>query len=278
MGNKLIEMGSPYVIDPHTNQISTTYPDTRSNARHYVMWSGGTDSTLLLYELLKAYGPHKVTAISYKYPWLASGKVKSEKDHRLAFAAKMNIQGLGGFQSTEVNITQETISGGFLASSAGAGLPQALAWLLSVPIYAEQDAYVYDGGIRNDDLTLRMEAYHSIIRGIAGVMQKGITFRTPYIYLTKAQILEKLIAYDLYDCTWYCEIPNEENTPCDHCVPCRTHIAALNELILYHPHDSIGMKAREYLTTIVTRMGNHPDYHSDSKPEAYVVADEKVNP
>lgn len=219
----------PYVCGK--NQIEATYGLEGTGKDHFVMWSGGCDSTMLLYELLRHYGPEHVIAISYVYPWLPAQKVQNEKDHRTAFIAAMKLRGLAGFRNMELKITQENVIGSTVWVNQGAGLPQALAWMLSVPLYATEGSYIYDGGIRNDDLTLRLEKYHEMFRGLAGVMRRDITLREPYLYLTKANIIEKLIQADLYNLTWFCETPNDGMIRhCGRCTPCKTHHNALIEL------------------------------------------------
>lgn len=219
----------PYMYG--ANQVALTYEDAQDRHDHYVMWSGGCDSTMLLYELLRAYGPERVVAVSYIYPWLTAQKVQNEKDHRIAFMAAMKLRGLGDFRNLELKISQNNVIGDTVWVNQGAGLPQAVAWLLSVPIYASDDSYIYTGAIRNDDLTLRLESYHELFHGLTGVLRKNIKLREPYLYLTKANIIEKLIKEDLYDLTWFCENPSDGHiTPCGRCVPCKTHHSALIEL------------------------------------------------
>jgi len=186
----------------------------------------------MLYELLDAFGADKVCAISYKYPWLLDSKKRSEEIARDAIKAHLATLGprFTKFQHVEITVGQKMLSGPFLDTNQAGGLPQALAWLLSVPIYATDGSYIYDGGIRSDDLTLRLEEYHMMFRGVAGVMRKNLTLREPYLYYKKADILAKLITYGLYDITWFCETPNDVSVPCYRCNPCTTHIAALIEL------------------------------------------------
>lgn len=224
-----------YPFCPHHNQIQLGDNWERGkDAKHYLMWSGGTDSTLLLYELLDTYGADHVIAISYIYPWLLSDKASSEKIAREAIKAKLNTLGpkFANFSHTEITVSQEQKTGSFLQAIQGGGLPQAVAWLLSVPLFAEENSYIYDGGIRCDDLTLRLEDYHRLFTGVAGVMRKGLTLREPHLHYTKANVLERLIEYDLYDIAWYCEQPDGVMKPCRKCTPCITHIAALIELYL----------------------------------------------
>lgn len=239
--NDIIQRAIPYMKSQ--NQIQSNYRDydTGSDSKHYVMWSGGCDSTLLLYEVLETYGPDNVIAVSYNYPWLLKEKAKSEEIHRKAFKAKlmtMNKTYAGKhINQLEFTIDMTCVSGSF-QNIYGAGLPQAVAWLLSIPICAKDNAYIYTGAIKSDDLTLQLEAYHEMFSGISKTLNRKIYLREPYLYLTKSNVIEKLIRYGIYDSTWHCEIPSDVNTPCYECVPCKTHIAALTELS-FGPKDDI---------------------------------------
>ncbi|MCM1221204.1 MAG: 7-cyano-7-deazaguanine synthase [Lachnospiraceae bacterium] len=250
MAKRVIDQSIPFIKE---NQITATWGTDGNDSNHYLMWSGGTDSTLMLYELLDAYGADRVCAISYRYPWLLENKRNHEEIAREAIKAHLATFGpkFTGFKHTEIVVDQVTKSGGLLQTQQLGGLPQALAWMLSVPMYADQSSYIYDGGIKCDDLTLRLESYHQLFRGIAGVMRKDLTLREPYLYYTKANVLAKLIEYGLYDITWFCEMPGNDNKPCYHCTPCSTHIAALVELsIADWPSELVKKKALHELNRI----------------------------
>lgn len=246
--NDLIERAIPYF--PNANQVSVNYrdgDDPKPGAKHFVMWSGGCDSTLLLYEVLETYGVENVVAVSYNYPWLLKNKRESERIHRNAFKQKMATRNsswaAASINHMEFDISMNTISGK-MQDIYGAGLPQAVAWLLSVPICAREDSYIYTGAIKCDDLTLQLNSYHEMFTGIANTLNRKIYLREPFLYMTKANVIEKLIRYGIYDSTWHCEIPKDVNTPCYECVPCKTHITALTELSLGNNDDIVTITAK----------------------------------
>ena len=246
MKRKTIEPGLTVSVGLTKNHIITSYQDVDDNNNmHFVLWSGGTDSTLLLYELLAAYGPDKVVAVSYVYPWLTDEKIENERIHRKAI--KENIKLLLSLKQDirhiEFNISNEMISG----EGTGLypyGLPQAVSWLSMIGMYLPQGSYVYCGAIRNDDLTLYLESYHKMFEGMADTLQRDITLREPYLFYEKYQILDKLFQYKLYDSTWTCEMPLGLNKPCTKCQPCKTHYNALLMLIEYGSDELIKMQAK----------------------------------
>lgn len=217
------------------NQVTETYEDVEPRMHHYVMWSGGTDSTLLLYELLDTYGAEYVHAISYNYPWLYEDKYQSEKVYREKFIEKMKTKGSRyyPFSYNEFNTTVESYVGDNIHPLYGnrPSYPQAVAWLLSVGPYIPDRSYIYTGAILDDDLSFRREYYREMFTGMCGVLGKYLMLREPYALLKKHEILDKLIEYDLYDCTWFCELPpNGPETKCCKCNPCLLHMRSLSAL------------------------------------------------
>lgn len=244
------------------NQLASyaTEDNNREDAIHYLMWSGGCDSTLLLYELLERYGCERVVCVSYKYPWLLDSKYQTEKLHREAFKAKMKLRGdkFANIRHTEFTINQDTITGPMLNTHCG-GLPQAVGWLLSIPVYVVSGSYVYDGGIRCDDLTLVLEDYHKLFKSVSNVLSRNLILRQPYLYLEKYQIVEKLFQYDIYEETWFCEIPQAIGVHCGECTPCKTHIAALNVLANTTNDDFIRLRANKELEKIKELLAKNKD-------------------
>ena len=233
------------------NQIKYQYDNDPENSIHYVLWSGGCDSSLLLYELLDAYGCNRVVAVSYKYPWLDKEKYETERLHREAFKAKLKLRGekFANINHTEFNISTKTVSGNNIDTAPG-GTPQAIAWILSIPLYAPSGYTIYTGAIKGDDLPLFIHEYSEIFSNIAKVLKRDINLRTPYLYLNKSQIIQKLIEYDLYEETWFCEEPKDVNKPCYKCTPCSTHISALCSLELMTTNDFIRSRCQKELAKI----------------------------
>lgn len=250
---KNVEPGLPVSdIDINTNHIKFSYETTNVDAKHFVMWSGGTDSTLLLYELIMAYGAENVFAISYDYPWLLENKKLSEKSHRDLFKSKLEcMKYMNGnkINHTEIKISHSTITGKHLYASPG-GLPQAVGWLLSIPIYIPNDSYIYLGSIKDDDLTLHMGDYHKMFESMSNVLFRNIILREPYLYFDKYQILDKLFQYGLYDTTWACEMPQEINIPCGKCQPCIHHILSLQYLTNNGSSDYVKIQSKHALDEI----------------------------
>lgn len=238
---------------PGENQVSLTYKDDpkNENGLHFLLWSGGCDSTLLLYELLEAYGCERVVAVSYKYPWLGDKKYETEKMHREAFKSKVKLRGekFANIRHTEIEFNQKTMSGDHLLHHGG-GYIQAVAWLLSIPIYTLHGAMVYTGIINGDGLPLMIQEYSALFKNLSNLMNRDIHLRIPYLSLTKSQVIEKLFHYDIYEESWYCENPPSIGKSCHKCTPCITHLSALTALILTTEDKFIRLKAEKELDKI----------------------------
>ena len=226
----MIERLHPINKNKQAGQLAFYNPD--SDAKHYVMWSSGCDSTLLLYELLKKYGPDKVIAISCKFPWLNKKKASHEVIFRQRFIddLKRRNTGLSGFTHYTIDVNwqyrpKDSKNGGYHSS----GLLQPYSWLtIALPLMKPND-WFYIGTIRGDDLvTLYLRQFQDLFEASSKMLNKEIHLCMPYVGYTKANVIAKLIEYGIYDLTWFCEKPESPTSgPCTNCHPCKTHIEAL---------------------------------------------------
>lgn len=226
----MIERLHPINKNKQAGQLAFYQPDPDAN--HYVMWSSGCDSTLLLYELLKKYGPDKVIAISCKFPWLNKKKASHEVVFRQRFIddLKRKNTGLSGFTHYTIDVNwqyrpKNSKNGGYHSS----GLLQPYSWLtIALPLMKPND-WFYIGTIRGDDLvTLYLRQFQDLFEASSKMLNKEIHLCMPYVGYTKANVIAKLIEYGIYDLTWFCEKPESPTSgPCTNCHPCKTHIEAL---------------------------------------------------
>ena len=224
--------------------------DNNYNKKHIVLWSGGCDSTLLLYELLESYGSHNVIAISYNYQWLDSTKAQIEHNHREAFKGKMKLLG-DQFANFSHSVFEINNTNGFLNFGGSmTGLPQALGWLFMVPMYANEDSYIYAGYVKEDDFSAGGYRHHytNIFDSVNKLIGKdNMTLRLPYTQRSKNEIIEMLIKNEIYNDSWYCEMPPSKYLTCMECHPCQTHLAALTYLSLFSKDTYVKLTAERKL-------------------------------
>jgi hypothetical protein len=196
-----------------------------------LLWSGGTDSTLLLYDLLAAKYSHddkkrgqyvelkagdKIRTISIYHPQQA-GYIENHKarQHLLPILRKKY-----DFPHGEISISQDGID------IAPGGMPQPMIWLLQASQYLEKDEDLYAGYVEGD------QVWHyraSLVYAFQYVQE--FTHRTgklvlPLEWTTKSEVLYNLQKLRLLNHTWHCELP-VEGKRCKHCPSCTNHDTAL---------------------------------------------------
>lgn len=220
---------------------------------HIIMWSGGCDSTLLLVDACEAFGANHVVAVSYKYPWLDPAKCENERHHREILKAKLKLRGYD-IRHTEFDISHNKLSGAPI-HVVSSGLPQSIAWLLSVPLMCVKGSIIYTGDLKSDE---------EIVKNISKVLDRDLEYRHPYRSISKADVIERLMYLDLYDDVWFCEIPNDVNEICAQCIPCKTHMQALYCLWKTSSDEMIRSKSKHELDKF-DEVLNEQHMHEDVK-------------
>lgn len=245
-GNKNVKYINHTVGQPGrflSNIIASNYENDINNngdRKHILNWSGGTDSTLCLYELCEAYGAKNVIAVTMHYFWYNKAKYFGEKIKRNRFKKFMHekFPDNSDFTHIELQVNSEILQGDESTYVKAGGCFQAPGWLLTLPQYCDDDSVLYDTSVRNDDLSLMYnDNLIATVDNVAYMLGRKIEFRQPYIYLDKSVILYRLFQENLYEYTWFCETPGRGgySAPCQHCVPCKTHLTALIKLLVDHP-------------------------------------------
>lgn len=236
------------------NLLDLIYHDySDKHQHHFVLWSGGTDSTLLLYELLQKYGSNHVTAVSFEPECLLSMKIKNENASRELFKLYCDRLGDHYYQFRHFTLTMSYKSTGMTGPfHLNAGYGQSVFWLSLASVYSCDNAYIYTGAIKDDDLTFytNQASYQKFFEGINGLLKKNLILREPYLMMEKYKIIIKLIEYDLFDMTWTCENPSEYNVPCKRCKPCITQYNALTMIDkgkIDNVSDKVRLKVKEIL-------------------------------
>lgn len=240
-----------YSKDNMIKNFNINSKESDFNTKHYIFWSGGNDSTLLLYELLNRFPQENIIAISYQFPWLTEHKMESENNFREKFKNLMYTKGFTKWRHTtfRTDITNSKLTG--VDSVIPKALYQPIAWLLAAPILIESNSIVYLGTNKNDDLTLYMNDLENLFKLIANIMKKNMILSQPYQYLSKTDIIKKILEYDLYDYTWHCELPVKMNIPCYKCKPCKDYISAIIDITCDKSDKDIQTKAKNILKELI---------------------------
>lgn len=213
------------------------FPKTISESQAYVVWSGGADSTLLLHQLAKKFGKSDkpVIAISFDHYMLGEDKLEKERESRKRIKEKFKGQNLF------IEFQEVLITGQLWPNSYNRGLPQANLWASMVTSYVNEDAHIFFGYIRHDDIWHFFSEFQDHLNSACKLLRRKMNFHYPFQWTTKAEIIFELYIRELYDIVWYCERPdvglNVNGHPCGRCSSCESHRKALLELWHMEKHD-----------------------------------------
>jgi 7-cyano-7-deazaguanine synthase in queuosine biosynthesis len=213
-----------------------------------VVWSGGLDSTLALYNAAKYNETYrKVRAVSFVADLLDEEKLKQEKKYREAF--KTAFKDLMSVEYYELELKLNGLWG------TPSGCPQAAAWLGMISPFIEEDTDVIMGYIKEDSMWYYYTQLQDIFKlycYINGYERSNLIY--PLQTTSKGEIIREAKRNGFYQHTWWCERPNTnervqemiknenfarfhhqyfESTDerklfmCGTCDPCRTHLLPL---------------------------------------------------
>lgn len=212
-----------------------------------LLWSGGCDSTLLLYDLLTAKYSHddkkvgryvelkaseKIRTVSVYHPQQAGYAENHQARQRLLPILRKKFDFIHG----EISVSQDNIE-----LDSNGGMAQPMMWLLQAVQCLGTNEDLYAGYVRGDDI------WHyraSLIYAFQYVQE--FTHRTgklilPLEWISKGEVLHRLQELRLLKHTWHCEIP-KDGKRCKKCPSCTTHDTALWRLKqgieIYKPEDS----------------------------------------
>jgi Zn-finger protein/7-cyano-7-deazaguanine synthase in queuosine biosynthesis len=199
------------------------------------MWSGGLDSTAMVYEYLK--GGHEVHAASCQIP-------NNPEQTAQEILARKTLAKLfkRDFPKTFTCDTEDTTDFGdhkgneSFAYVHPVGSPLALHqapfWLFSA-LFAvprgEKIEAVLIGYVSGDDALEYHEELKKAWRGFSGLfLEKQPPLLFPYWYTKKAELLSKLPS-EYQEALWVCGSPTSRGEACNACADCRRHAQAVAE-------------------------------------------------
>ncbi len=186
-----------------------------------VLWSGGCDSTLVLYDLLRNNTP-AVRALGISHPQIANSDMG--KRSRELLTKDLKARGLGAFERLELSLQ---CSGD---ADANGGIIQPLFWLSLAAPYLKDKEDLYAGWIRGDDVWHHKEDVQGVFGWSQKMMNKTGSLCTPLEWFAKEDVLADLKKAGLLKNTWHCEAPTPKGKPCNRCASCKTHQTALFRL------------------------------------------------
>lgn len=186
---------------------------------HYVMWSGGLDSTYLLDRVAYFYStPHDpVYTISFKYPYVHKLKEKMEEKARNKYLKYAKKKGYN-IQPFDLEITEAPPS-----YTDSGHCEQAKLWFfLGIP-FVWSNSVVHFGYVKRDSFW-HDKQYYDAVMGQLPNLGNDITVAYDLENTSKHDIIDK-IPEELY---WYCESPEKKKkkkkiVECGRCNCCIDH-------------------------------------------------------
>jgi 7-cyano-7-deazaguanine synthase in queuosine biosynthesis len=213
------------------------------NRKHHILWSGGMDSTLILYETLRYYDPSQVRAYSFIYPWLDTKKAERERKYRNSFKMFMDIKGIR-FDHVEMGLNFSDLS--TVVNIKGLGNVQFYTWMTQVLPFLDDGDAIYTGHLQDDTSPTALEAMGNLMDYAAKILARDMSYRTPLLHFHKTDVIWACMQAEIYNTAWFCECPTTDD-PCMMCEPCRTHMAALYVLATFHGDPLTKAQAQKYL-------------------------------
>lgn len=230
---------------------------------HYVVFSGGFDSTLMLINLIKKKLNYFRTytdilnIISFIPSFVPEEKRKLEKQARDKILEKIREEFKIEFRiyTIEVNIDGQASSP--LMPSVGKfmrGKTQPIFWICNVFAFVpfENDALLYFGYIKDDNPGPVIDAFNDILTQCQILLHKPMLYyKMPLIYVPKEQVIVSLFEYGIeyLDLCHMCEgFPKNDNKYCGVCDKC-TGIKRVFYSILGNPKYKNNRKLRKWINT-----------------------------
>lgn len=207
------------------------------NKNIVVIWSGGCDSTLLLYNILDYLHQNndhrQVTTYCFTHNQISQIKENNEKKSRDEFIEYIRNSKLSNNLGKSETIKISNDSHGMNMGNSSS-CPQPAMWLYSTMSIIQDNSLVFLGYIHGDDffnITVFKYWYdmYSGLRGLFGKMGLQISF--PFINSDKLGVIENLKNLDIYQYCTFCEMPNEDGSECGECSSCVKHNAYLSQYI-----------------------------------------------
>lgn len=193
-----------------------------------VLWSGGVDSTHVLYRLLRKDDVYfrvndEIRALSIDIDRCSHNQqqIQARNTIKKILANKYQFK----FDHIEVTVRHT----GDMCPHGG--LIQPVIWIPLATTFLKENEDLYVGYIQQDDYYHHLTEAKKIFQGCMEMMCKTGKLKDPLEWWRKAEIIKYLRKEDkkILNSTWYCEEPRK-NKPCGKCKPCITHRLALFEL------------------------------------------------
>lgn len=194
-----------------------------------VCWSGGADSTLVLWQLAqKSSVADPVRTISIKHPQVWAWE--RSRQARLAILAELKSRGCH-VHAFEVEVLHREIDKAvpFPGIVSCGGLTQPGIWMATAALYLLDREDLYLGYVMHDDVWHVREEMWQAFNSIKRIRHGHGSLQFPLELVDKPMVYDELEKAGLLALTWSCEDPTEAGTACLSCHPCE--VEAVTEFV-----------------------------------------------
>jgi 7-cyano-7-deazaguanine synthase in queuosine biosynthesis len=189
-----------------------------------VCWSGGCDSTLVLYDLaIKATKEDPVRALSIVSPQFPAIEAQRHARERIKQWLKKKKVPLIDYNEVELKYDNRSD----FSMETGGGLIQPATWIPIAATFLKEKEDLYLGYIRGDDFWHYQAQAYWAFKYLQEISRKQGVLKTPLEWQTKDDVIRKLKEIGLFKLCWTCERPSPKEKSCGKCVPCCSMNSAL---------------------------------------------------
>lgn len=189
--------------------------------KRYVLFSGGYDSTHVLYNECKNSTPNNpVIALSVDHHNQSDTQRSAERIYREKIIKELQ---------KKYFVKQETITMRSSMLTSSGKWCQQYWWVISALNYVESDSRVLFGYHMHDEFWKFKHHLHKLLDMTNEIFGKKVSFEYPLEFIYKRQIIQDLMEKSFYKYIWTCDDPieNKDKTldqcgKCDKCLAIKT--------------------------------------------------------
>lgn len=189
-------------------------------SKRIVIWSGGYDSTLCLWNELQK----NKQVEAWSFVWTSIDPSKNLAEHNVREKFKKKVKKLGYIINHKIiNLRHEDII------PEGYSVMQASMFVPLTVFLAPLDSTIVFGFHWKDDYWAFSERFNEVIKSQCSVMNKNVELEFPLRNYKKWEIIRDIKVLKLEKYVWTCEFPLHNMKPCGNCEPCINKKLALYE-------------------------------------------------
>ena len=214
------------VIEQFYSELSQETPYSTNS----LLWSGGQDSTLMMYAICEAAnrwcvdnGKH--SKITIKYYCFKSNRHIGKHKMRREKLARVKLKAIFEYTFKHVTLEEVKIDLDSLPTVISYGRnSQAALWALVVLFADSTDSKINIGAIGSDDnsdIKTQKDTFYNLAKIIG---KDGFcSLNYPLLNFTRKEVTSSLTGLGLIDYTTWCESQGKKDN-CGECLPCRSHV------------------------------------------------------